>query len=106
MSKDNTQIFREHGDGWETLLAPILAEADRVDATIAYSKEKYGRLRIEFDSGSVDTDKLEDLIDQAEKDSATVCELCGRPGVLMDKGHWLKTLCQTHALDLGYKHKV
>jgi hypothetical protein len=106
MSKDNTQIFREHGDGWEALLAPILEEADRVDATIMQAKEKFGRLRVYFDPGAGDTDKLEDLIDQAEKDSSTVCELCGRPGVLMDKGHWLKTLCPTHALDLGYKTKV
>ena len=106
MSKDNKQICRQQGDGWENLLAPILEEADRVDAEITQVKEKYGRMRVYFTPGSWDTDKLEEMIDQAEKDSATVCELCGKPGVMFVKGQWLKTICASHALDLGYKQRA
>lgn len=104
--KDNTQIFREQGDGWEGILAPILEEADRVDATITQVKEKFGRMRVYFDPGNADTDKLEDMIDQAERDSGTICELCGKPGKLMTTGSWLKTLCALHSIDLGYKQRV
>lgn len=103
---NNSEIFREHGDGWEGLLAPIIAEADRVGATLSQVKEKYGRMRVYFDPGQADTDKLEDLIDQTETDSATVCEMCGKPAHLMVKGTWLKTLCAEHCLDLGYKTRA
>lgn len=102
----NCDIFRECGDGWEGLLAPIIAEADKAGATLSQVKEKYGRLRVYFDPGTSNTDKLEDLIDQAEADSATVCEMCGKPGHLMVSGTWLKTLCAEHALDLGYKTRA
>lgn len=102
----NNEIFREHGDGWESLLAPIIAEADLCGATLSQVKEKYGRLSVYFYPGLGDTDKLEDLIDQAEAESATVCEMCGKPAHLMMSGTWLKTLCAEHSLDLGYKTRV
>lgn len=106
MTSDNKEIFREHGEGWEALLAPVIVEADRVGATLTQVKEKYGKLRVYFDPGAADTDALEDLIDHAEAASATVCELCGKPGVLMVKGSWLKTLCPEDATYLSYKEKA
>lgn len=102
----NNEIFRECGDGWEGLLAPIIEEADKIGVNLSQVKEKYGRLRIYFDPGELDTDKLEDLIDQAELDSAKICEICGKSGHLMVSGGWLKTLCAEHALDLGYKQRA
>jgi hypothetical protein len=102
----NNEIFREQGEGWESLLAPIIAEADRVGATLTCVKEKYGRMSVYFDPGHADTDALEDLIDDAEEQSGRTCELCGRAGVLMASGYWLKTLCAPHSFELGYKSRA
>jgi hypothetical protein len=103
---NNAEIFREHGDGWENILAPVIAEADRLGATLTQVKEKYGTLRVYFDPGPTDTDTLEDLIDTAEEESGRTCELCGKPGVLMTSGYWLKTLCPDHCIELGYKRRA
>ena len=58
-------------------------------------KEKYGSLRCYLTSG---TDKMFELISEAEEQSCTICETCGNAGQLMatDNNHpcgWLKTLC-------------
>lgn len=102
----NNEIFREHGNGWESLLAPIIAEADRCGAELSQVKEKFGRLRVYFHPGQADTDVLEELIDQAERESGRICEMCGKPGVLMTTGSWLKTLCADDALSLGFKKRA
>jgi hypothetical protein len=102
----NNEIFRECGDGWEGLLAPIIAEADRCGAELTQVKEKNGLLRVYFAPGKADTDDLEELVDQAERASEKVCEMCGKPGVMLVKGGWLKTLCKDDALQLGYKVKA
>lgn len=102
----NNEIFREHGNGWEVLLAPIINEADRIGATLTQVKEKFGKLRIYFSPGHADTDKLEELIDAAERDSVKICEMCGKPGKLLVKGGWVKTLCADDALSLGFKHRA
>lgn len=104
----NNEIFRECGKGWEGLLAPIIAEADRIGATLSQVKEKFARLRVYFDPGQADTGTLEDLIDAAEFESGKVCEICGKPGILMHntRGSWLKTLCSDDALQLGFKKRA
>lgn len=102
----NKQIFRECGGGWEQLILPILEEADAASATITQVKEKFGCLRVYFDPGQADCDKLEDLIDAAELASAATCEMCGGVGCRMSKGGWMKTLCKEHAIELSYKGKA
>jgi len=37
-------------------------------------------------------EKIYDLIEQAERDSYKICEICGRPGEARGGG-WIKTLC-------------
>lgn len=105
MSKDNHLVAIECGPGWGFLVAPIVQRANEIDATISQIKEKFGMLRV-YLSSHVDDDELCDMIDKAEMDSATTCEMCGKPGVNMTNGGWLKTLCKEHATDLGYRRKA
>lgn len=103
---DNDQVFHECGPGWKSLIDPIVTRANDMGATITQIKEKFGLLRIYFDPGHADCDELEDMVDQAELDSATRCEMCGEPAHMMLKAGWRKTLCKIHAIDLGYKEKA
>ena len=44
------------------------------------------------------TDDMDDLIGEAEKESAITCETCGQPGVLRNDYGWFTTLCDTCAV--------
>ncbi len=57
-------------------------------------KEKYGTLRVDLREGFVR--EAEDLIDEAEAASETICEVCGQPGRLCTELRWMKTLCPAH----------
>ena len=48
------------------------------------------------------TNEIWDIIEEAEKDSAQICEICGNHGSLKEKGHWYKTLCDTCTKEYGY----
>ncbi len=100
---DNSKIFCECGPGWESIVLPILKEADALGATVTCVKEKYGEIRIYFNPGQADCDTLEDMIESAEHASRSMCELCGKPGTMRRRSEWYKTLCSEHALDLGYR---
>jgi hypothetical protein len=64
--------------------------------TLHQVKEKYGTLRYCSDPcgkhRDVD-DEFEELIDQAEKRSAHICEDCGADGKHCRSGGWYRTLC-------------
>lgn len=61
-------------------------------------KEKYGTLR--FYTGSAN-EEIFDLIDEYEKKSAFICELCGEPGTIKDiGGSWLKCVCNKHLKEI------
>ena len=53
--------------------------------------EKFGTLRFYVDGGDEEVFRL---IDAAEQESATVCELCGVPGMLVMK-EWCSTRCSS-----------
>jgi hypothetical protein len=55
-------------------------------------KEKFGGLRF-YTSGN--DDMVEGMIHMAEDLSYMTCEVCGQPGMMCNKGGWLKTLCPT-----------
>lgn len=55
----------------------------------AQIKEKFGTLRFYMTHY---TDKIDEIIKEAEKKSRITCEYCGKPGELRDDG-WLFTLC-------------
>ena len=112
-NKDGTPYDFEDdvGEGWKDLCIRTFEKI--ADAYIKYDtelqrfaliqmKEKFGGLRIYL--GGMATglyDEVYDIVSNAEEESYTICEKCGKPGKLRDTG-WMKTLCEEHALALGY----
>ena len=87
------------GDGWFEVIYEL---SHRIEAclkdepkeivdgfAVAQVKEKFGGLRYYVDGG---TEKIDQLIREAEKKCMTTCEKCGQPGKLRS-GSWLLTLC-------------
>ncbi len=100
---DNESIYRQCGDGWSAIVNGLIDTANKVGATVDDVKEKYGTLRFYYTPGDTDDSALADAVEWAEAQSAKTCELCGAKGQLMKSGHWLKTLCGIHGIELGYK---
>ena len=102
----------ECGDGWyavvdrlchaceqeiEALIATGVAQTNW--PRVAQIKEKAGSLRFYLNGQA--TEALREQIHQAEIESRSTCEQCGKPGLLRD-GRWRKTQCDTcHAAALG-----
>lgn len=82
----------ECNDGWHDLIDRNCALIVRADpnAELFQLKEKLGGLRMYF-KGT--TDEALDIAEEAERESFTICETCGKSGKLRDYG-WLKTLCE------------
>ena len=80
-------------DGWLWLLDELIGKIVCIDplASASQIKEKYGTLRVYMMST---TDEIEDLIEEYEVLSETVCELCGSPGKINDDG-WISVRCDT-----------
>jgi hypothetical protein len=105
------RFFFECRDGWFNLISQLSeklersarrcgAAPDSADWPRALQvKEKYGTLRFYV---MPSTDEFSRLIDEAEKQSARTCELCGRPAKLREKGRWYKTFCDPCASESGY----
>lgn len=90
------------GKGWEDLCIKTFGRiADAyVENGVSLSrvylhdiKEKFGGLRIYLDGGCKGVDEI---IEEAEKESFTICEICGDKG-RPRKGGWILTLCDKHA---------
>jgi hypothetical protein len=85
----------ECGDGWTVLIYRLSQaisthiESIGLDIVATQVKEKFGTLRFYVDGGDEEVFRL---IDAAERESATICELCGAPGTLVMKG-WCSTRC-------------
>jgi len=83
------------GDGWMDVLRKAFTEMKEVAERNGYNtkitqvKEKYGTLRIYLDA---DFDDFDHIIQRAEKESSETCELCGKPGELVNDG-WYHTFC-------------
>jgi len=89
----------EVGDGWYDLidralnkLEPIAIAANKkyqaeFDCSFVLSqvKEKFGQLRVYT---SFHEDDAQDVINDAESESAKICEVCGKPGRIVGKGWW------------------
>lgn len=97
----------ECSDGWYQLIwdlsEAIEKELEKSDITtrakdklsdypsfeVIQVKEKFGELRFYAHGGN---DKIQNLIDEAERKSAEICEACGKPGKTRGGG-WITTLC-------------
>ena len=91
-------------DGWIDLvwelserIYSILVKPENEKLKLYYRieqiKEKFGGLRFSPNTGTEETNAL---ITEAEKKSLSICETCGKPGVLR-AGGWIQTLCDEHA---------
>ncbi|MDI1232451.1 MAG: hypothetical protein PSU93_15030 [Methylobacter sp.] len=83
------------GDGWHTLIDVISELLTKHDPNICavQIKQKLGGLCFYHDSGD---DYALGVEMTAFTISKTVCEMCGAPGILNNKGGWLSTLCDEH----------
>jgi hypothetical protein len=107
---DNDKVFKECGPGWNILIDPLIVRCTGLGGTVDQIKEKYGTLSFYYTPCGPASDALwnefQDAVDEAERHSRHMCELCGARAVLMIKGSWYKTLCREHSLELGYKEKA
>jgi hypothetical protein len=87
------------GDGWAGLIDKVFDKMEDMQShaivvpRIVQVKEKWGGLRIYADNY---IKEFEDFIIEIEKQSFTICEVCGKDGHLRGGG-WYNTLCDKHA---------
>jgi hypothetical protein len=97
----------ECGDGWFDLLDGVLSRfeeyLDHLKARgvpknqwprVSQIKEKFGTLRLYLRTSEDLPSELIQEIEVAEKKSASICEVCGQPG-MMRKDGCLTVLCNT-----------
>ncbi len=80
------------GPGWASLIEKVF-DAKPPGVRIVQVKEKYAGLRIYTDQ--IDK-RFDDLLFDVLNESLTICEACGRPG-LVREGGWYTTLCDEHS---------
>ena len=82
-------------EGWFQLIFDCDRELAFFDPNyqIYHIKQKFGSLRVYFAS-DVESVKVQmsDVVREYELMSLRTCELTGKPGVIMKKGLWFKTL--------------
>lgn len=87
----------EHGDGWYDLIDELSAKLESYGVVAGQVKEKFGGLRFYLDYpqhlSRETVEKIREIKDEYEEKSYTICEHCGKPGTLCQKG-WHRTLCQ------------
>ena len=103
------------GDGWIPLLEKVFQYCQFHHDNNGYPqlvaeqiKEKFGTLSFYYSFEECDSenakygkqfnrtfDKLEGAIEFAEFLTSEICEVCGNPGVMNNKG-WLKVRCEKH----------
>lgn len=89
------------GNGWHDLVEQLLTDIERVNPTgfhVLQIKEKFGGLRFYFQADPEFMDTLNEMVAQAEAAAEHTCEVCGELGKLRTDRPWLKTLCDTHAV--------
>lgn len=97
----------ECGNGWYNLLYTLSAaltnhmnENPGMDIEAVQVKEKFASLRFYIDGGD---DYAMKLIEEAERQSVTICEDCGAPAKLQNRGGWFATLCPLCAFSKGFE---
>jgi len=83
------------GRGWQPIVKKTVNSINALGATVRQVKEKFGGLRIYYDSES-NHGEINRLIQEAEWECEKICEECGEPGTLDSNRGWLKTLCPKH----------
>jgi len=96
-------ISMSAGEGWFELMwilsmrlepiARLHVVEGRAPLRFVQVKESDGGLRCYVENGN---EEAELLLREVEAQSLSVCEACGRPGALVTRSGWYKTLCQIH----------
>lgn len=88
------------GDGWFPLLErlsyeimDLCRERGVVPPRALQVKEKFGALRAYFEY--IEIDDMEEIVSKYERESVSICELCGEKGFCKPKNGWVKTLCES-----------
>lgn len=106
----------EFDNGWNTLISKCLEKlqyfcdicsknGEEVQVVANQAKEKYSTLRFYYsgEGGTkIEWDIIDDIINQAEAESARTCEISGKHGEPCKRGGWYKTLCYEEARKLKY----
>lgn len=101
--REDLMVFGfECDDGWKDILWELCEkieielqttlEVPEYPFRLLQVKEKYGTLRV---YSNWETEKIGDLIREAEEKSSRTCEVCGAPGS-RSGDFWIKTLCEKH----------
>jgi hypothetical protein len=96
---DLTPIIEEH-------LKKYPSSPEEYPFTIEQIKEKFGGLRFYFQTLSEDDEfhkTIAKLVDRAEDDTYSICEVTGRPGMLCKKGGHYRTVCEEIQKNEDYK---
>jgi hypothetical protein len=97
------------GKGWSHLLDRIY---DHVPADVRFAqiKEKWAALRVYYDGGD---DAFDRIVSDAEKESSTTCESCGKVGEIKLSLGWWKCFCDScreqdikNFLEMRKKHEA
>jgi hypothetical protein len=79
---------------------------EEVQVVANQAKEKHSTLRFYYsgEGGTkIEWDIIDDIINQAEAESARTCEVSGKHAESCHRGGWYKTLCYEEARKLNYK---
>ncbi len=104
------------GEGWNDLLDKCMEKlqyfcdlcsknGEEVQVVANQIKSKYATLRFYvsvYGANSIEDNIIDDIINQAEAESARTCEVSGKHGEACKRGGWYKTLCYEEARKLGY----
>lgn len=95
------------GAGWKDLCvrtfgkiaaAYIKHNVDMSQFYVVQIKEKFGGIRIYLGGMKPSLyEDVDDIVANAEDESLTICEVCGKPGEPR-RGGWIKTLCDQCAI--------
>lgn len=83
------------GDGWFQLIDELSQKLEPLNVVALQVKEKFGGLRFYIEPHEASTEEqdcIDQYIEEAEKKSYKICEICGKPGKLRG-GSWLRTTC-------------
>lgn len=93
------------GEGWYQLIFDCDAELAALDPDyqVCQIKQKFGGLRFYFTSEKKESlDEMTAISLKYEQKSFSVCELTGKPGRLMVRNRWYKTLDPEIGDSTGY----
>lgn len=95
--------------GWKKLVEEMIERLDEINPEYEFTtiKEKFGTLRIEPTVTNLpgEWDKFWRVIEDIERRSGTICEVCGDPGTTETIRGWDQTLCTYH-YDIKLTHDL